>query len=382
MVTAGIIAEYNPFHLGHRHQIHLVREHLGQDTAVVCLMSGNYVQRGEPAVFDKWTRAEEAVRNGANLVLELPITTAVNAGGYFAAGAVDYMNALHGIDYLCFGSECGDVDRLETLAKIISSPGYDSAISEALASGISYASARTAALNHLGAGGQLLETANNSLGVDYIRRIMEIGSTIRPMTVQRDFSLASASTIRENMTGEDWQKDVPNGERLSFLPKHTLKNGERAMLAVLRSLPDSRFEEMPFGSEGLWSKVMKASRKESALEDIILACKSKRYAYSRLRRMLLCLYLGLGQTEMKMKSPYLRVLAFNDRGREVLRKLAETSELPLVSGAVPKTEEAKQYFALEQRATDLYGLFLPEGEIPVTGLEKATPPRIVKKKTF
>lgn len=378
MVTAGIIAEYNPFHLGHRKQIALVREKLGQDTAVVCLMSGNFVQRGEPAVFDKWARAEEAVRNGADLVLELPITTAVNAGGHFAAGGVDYLDALHGIDYLCFGSECGDITRLETLAKKMTSPEYESSLSEALATGISYAAARTAALKKLGAEGELLQQANNSLGVDYIRRMLELGSTMRPMTVQRDMTLASASAIRENMTGEDWQKEVPSGERLSSLPKHTMRNGEKAMLAVLRSLPDERFEAMPFGSEGLWSKVMKAARKETSVEEIILACKSKRYAYSRLRRMLLCLYLGLGQEEMDLKSPYLRVLAFNDRGREVLRKLAEKSELPLVSGAIPKTEEAKQYFALEQRATDLYGLFLPEREVPVTGLEKATPPRIIK----
>lgn len=377
MRTAGIICEYNPFHLGHQYQIAKLREKLGQDTAVICLMSGNYIQRGEPAVFDKWSRAESAIRGGADLVLELPITTAVNAGGYFAAGAVRYMEALGGADYLCFGSECGDLALLQKTAELLNSEAYETELGKALRDGISYAAARSAALCNLGVDGSILESANNALGVDYLREMLRTGSNMKPITVTRDMSFASASAIRESMGEENWLSHVPDKETAGTLPRHTLLNGERAMLAVLRTLPDAAFEQMAFGSEGLWSKVMKACRREPGIMEIMMACKSKRYAFSRIRRMLMCLFLGLGQTEMALESPYLRVLGFNDRGRELLRELSGTSRLPLVSGAVPKTEAAKRYFALEQRATDLYGLFALPGAVPVCGREKSTPPRII-----
>lgn len=383
MRTAGIICEYNPFHLGHQKQIALTREILGEDTAVLCLMSGNYVQRGEPAVFDKWSRAEAAVRGGADLVLELPITTAVNAGGYFASGAVRYLNALGGIDYLSFGSECGDMKKLEQTAALLCSEDFERELANSLGSGVSYAAARSRALNALGGDGSLLEGANNALGVDYIRELIQSGSRIKPMTVPRDMSLLSASAVRAQMDGEGWIRYIPEDLGIKSLPRHTLQNGERAILAVLRTLPDEAYQTMAFGSEGLWSKFMKAARRENSVEAILAGCKSKRYAYSRLRRMLLCAFLGFGEREMAQESPYLRVLAFNGRGRQLLRQLGETSSLPLVSGAIPNTPEAKAYFTLEQRATDLYGLFAPAGETFDCGLEKSTPPRIVSEsKTF
>lgn len=383
MRTAGIICEYNPFHLGHQKQIVLTRGKLGQDTGIVCLMSGNYVQRGEPAVFDKWSRAEAAVKGGADLVLELPITTAINAGGYFASGAVRYMQALGGIDYLSFGSECGDLSKLKRTAEVLLSPEFEAEMAKSLSTGVSYASARSKALAALGGDGALLESANNALGVDYLRELMRIGSGIEPITVPRDMTLLSASAIRNGMEEDSWKDHVPADEWIDHLPKHTLGNGERAILGILRTLPDTAYEAMAFGSEGLWSKFMKSARRESTVEEILVATKSKRYAYSRLRRMLMCLVLGLGEREMALESPYLRVLAFNDRGRQVLRQLGQTSALPLISGAVPKTEAARAYFALEQRATDLYGLFAAPGETPACGLEKSTPPRIVSSsKTF
>ena len=379
MRTAGIICEYNPFHLGHQKQIRLTRALLGEDTGILCLMSGNYVQRGEPAVFDKWSRAEMAVRGGADLILELPITTAINAGGYFASGAVGYMDALGGIDFLSFGSECGDLHKLKATAELLLSPQFEEEVAKALETGVSYAAARSKALSALGGDGGVLESANNALGVDYLRALMKLGSTIKPITVPRDMALLSASAIRDGMGEENWTEHIPKESMSDSLTEHTLKNGERAILGILRTLPQSAYETMAFGSEGLWSKFMKAARKGSAVEEILMATKSKRYAYSRLRRMLMCLVLGLGEREMTLESPYLRVLAFNDRGRQLLRQLGETSALPLISGAVPKTPEAKAYFALEQRATDLYGLFGPAGEVPVCGLEKSTPPRILSK---
>lgn len=374
MRTAGIICEYNPFHLGHQLQISKTRMLLGEDTVIVCLMSGNYVQRGEPAVFDKWIRAEAALRGGADLVLELPITAAVNAAGYFASDGVGYLNSLGCIDYLSFGSECGDLGLLRQTASTLNSAEFEEALRKAMTTGVSYATARTQAMGRLGGDAQLLTTPNNALGIEYLRSLEKLGSNMEPLTIPRDMTLASASALREEMEGETWKNGVPDGGIYDNAPVHTLYQGEKAMLAVLRTLPEAAFRNMAFDAEGLWSKVMKACRRETGLYDIMMSCKSKRYAFSRLRRTLLCLFLGLDAEKMQKTAPYLRVLGFNERGRAVLR---QAGNIPLVSGAVPRTKEAQEYFALEQQATDLYGLFAPEGIREVCGREKAHRPVIL-----
>jgi predicted nucleotidyltransferase len=376
--TAGIICEYNPFHLGHQKQIAETRRILGEDTAILCLMSGNFVQRGEPASFPKSLRAEAAIRGGADLVLELPMTSAINAAGYFASGAVAYLERLGCVDFLSFGSECGDLGALQNTAEVLESQRFEEALGRALTSGCSYASARSRALETLGAEADLLKSPNNTLGIEYLRALHRLGSSIQPVTILRDQSLASAAALRSQMHGDNWNAQVPNHSIYKDCPVHTLENGQKAMLGVLRTLPEEAFRQMAFDAEGLWSKAMKAARRESSLDEIMMACKSKRYALSRIRRILLCLFLGLGQTEMTFQSPYLRVLAFNDRGRALLRKAGETSALTLISGAIPRTPEAKRYFALEARATDLYGLFAPEGIAAPCGLEKAHHPVYVR----
>ncbi len=368
MRTAGIICEYNPFHAGHRYQMEEIRRRLGPETRIVCLMSGNYVQRGEPAVYDKWTRAESAVRGGANLVLELPITVAVSAAGYFASGAVDCLAGLGLADVLCFGSEGADTGTLRETAGLLESPAFDPALRQALATGVSYARARETAVRALGGDGQCLTKPNSALGVDYIRELLKTGG-MEPMALPRDPQIPSASELRTRLSAGTLPADAP---------VHTVKNGERAMLAVLRTLPDSAFRDMPFGSEGLWSLVMKACRRQEDLEHIIGAVKSRRYTWSRIRRGLMCLFLGLSAEDMARDIPYLRVLAFDDAGRALLHTAKKTCRYPLVSGAVPARPEAGAYFRLEARATDLYGLFAPPGVSEPTGREKSGIPRYVQ----
>ncbi|MDD6023064.1 MAG: nucleotidyltransferase family protein, partial [Oscillospiraceae bacterium] len=334
---------------------------------------------GEPAIFDKWSRAEAAVRGGADLILELPITCAVSGAGHFAAGAVKCLLALGCIDYLSFGSECGDGEALEKNARLLKSPAFEEALSEALQRGISYAAARTAALEEIGGDGSLLKSPNNALGLSYLGALMGLNSRIQPVTIPREMSLSSASQLRESLTENDAVVSLPAGDVYAGKPLHTLLQGEKAMLAVLRTLPDEAFRQMAFEGEGIWSKVMKASRREVSLMDVMMAVKSKRYALSRIRRTLLCLFLGIDREKLALEPPYLRVLAFNDRGREVLSGIRKTSGVPLVSGQIPDTEEARAYFQMEARATDLYGLFAPEGIHEPCMREKATPPIYVKK---
>ncbi len=363
MSIAAIICEYNPFHEGHRYQIEEIRKRLGEETEVLCLMSGNFVQRGEPAVYDKWSRAGAAVRGGADLVLELPLTAAVNAAGYFAAGAVQCLDKLCGVDYLCFGSEGLETKSLLSAARTMETPEYENALRNEIRNGVSYARARELALADLGGERACLITPNNALGTDYLRELLRLESTILPLAVPRNAELPSASELRVGLTGSG---------------VHRLEYGERAMLAVFRTLPDEAFKTMPFGSEGLWSKVMRACRRENSLAEILSACKSKRYTMSRIKRMLLCLYLGLGEADLNREIPYLRVLAFNERGRKMIRKLKNTARLPLVSGDVPEDTASAAFFSKEARATDLYGLFATPGVPEPAGREKTAGPVYVR----
>lgn len=320
-------------------------------------------------MFDKWSRAEAAVTAGADLVLELPITAAVSGAGYFAKGAVRCLDKLGCVEHLCFGSESGDLSSLQQAAELLQSESFENALRERLKSGVSYARAREEALGVLGGDGGVLKTPNNALGVDYLGSLLEQGSAMKPMTIQRQ-SGVSATALREKILVGQWAEELP--ACLYGQPVHTLAYGERAMLAVLKSRTPSEFEAVPFGSEGLWSKVMKACAAENSLEGILFACKSKRYTMSRLKRMLLCLFLGITQEMIDTPAPYLRALAFNDRGRQLLRNMGEG--IPIVTGAVPDTSEAKAYFSLERRTTDLYGMFAPPGTRERSDREKATPP--------
>lgn len=369
MRTAGIICEYNPFHRGHRFQMEELRRQLGTDTGVICLMSGNYVQRGEPAIFDKWSRAKTAVEQGADLVLELPVTSAISGAGYFAGGAVSCLHGLGCVDHLCFGSESGDLDSLQKTAELLSGEAFEEALRRQLQNGVSYARARENALRELGGNGNILQTPNNALGVDYLINLLRCKSAMEPITIRRQAG-ASATALREEILLGRRSEELPDSLKGQTI--HTLEYGERAMLAVLKSRTASEFEAAPFGSEGLWSKVMKACARENSLEGILFACKSKRYTMSRLKRMLLCLFLGITEEMIKTPAPYLRALAFNDWGRQLLREM--DGKIPIVTGTVPNTPEAAGYFALERRAADLYGLFAPPGVRERSDREKATPP--------
>ncbi len=370
MRTAGIICEYNPFHAGHSYQIQKIREKLGNDAAVICLMSGNYVQRGEPAIYEKHLRAEAAIRGGADLVLELPITVALSAAGSFAAGAVDCFAALNCIDVLCFGSEIANESLLIQAAKLMETDAFQSTLKSTLKQGVSYAAAREQALIELGGAGECLRRPNTALGIDYLRRIVSCHYDLEPLIIQRAMELPTASQLRDQLMNDPQQK----GE-----PIHGIQYGERAMLAVLRTLPDSAYESMPFGSEGLWSKIRRACRGESEIESIIQASKSKRYTWSRLRRGIMCLFLGLSQNDMEKEVPYIRILSFNDKGRAILHSIKKSCQIPLVSGSIPRDKASMEYFALESRATDLYGLFSSAAIPARTGLERAAAPRYIKQ---
>lgn len=374
MIT-GIVCEYNPLHRGHKKQFDRIRSELGADSGIVCLMSGNFVQRGHPAIFDKSIRTEAALHSGADLVLELPVNACLSSAEGFASAGVGILGKF--CDNLCFGAENADPQRLMQLASALLSPGYPDALKQKLETGISFPTARAAALATLGLDASILDTPNNILAVEYCKAILQQDCPMQPMPIlreggyhdlQADADNPSATAVRGRiLSGDSWLEYVPEEARdcfVSALP-HALAFGERAMLSRLRTMTDAEFEALPYGSEGLWRKLMHASRSCATLEEILTATKSKRYTRSRLDRMVLCAFLGLTKGDLASPAPYVRVLGFNDRGREILKLARKTGDFPNAGQTMDSPWQS-----IENRCGDLYGLFAA-GTPDAPGAEKA-----------
>ena len=364
--VTGIICEYNPFHLGHHKQLCCLKQ---ENTAVVCLMSGNFVQRGHPAIFDKMLRAEAAVRCGADLVLELPITAALSSAEGFAAMGVQILSPF--CDQLCFGAETADPDQLERIAAALLSDEFKNALRVELDIGLSFPAARQKALAAMGFDAKLLEKPNNILAVEYCKAIISQKASMKPLPILRggDYHAQSANLQDPSATAvrklicenAPWKSYIPSDANTCFdqATVHDRAFGEAAILGRLRTMTDAQFEALPFGSEGLWRKLMHAARKQASLEDILTETKSKRYTRTRLDRMVMCAFLGITESDLAQAIPYTRILAFNDTGREIL-KYAKTF-FPLVNAGEVRSEPYQQ---LEDRCGDLYGLFAKAPEAP------------------
>ena len=373
--VAGVIAEYNPFHYGHAYQLSAIRERLGEDTAIVAVMSGNFVQRGECAIMEKHARAEAALRGGADLVLELPTVYAAATAEIFARGGVNILAAAGVVTHLCFGSESGEIDALERTAQCLDSEAYRGALKGILEQGMSFASARQAAAESLiGEAAKCLRGANNNLGVEYLRANNALGAPMVPMTVRRvgaahdsaeTEGFASASAIRKAiLTGEEWQQLVPEGT--AAVLEREMEQGKaptsltcagRSILYQLRKMEEEDFLPYDGGEEGLYRRFYKAVRRGNNLEEILTLAKTKRYSHARLRRMALAAWLELEQAPER--PPYLRVLAANGRGCALLKDMKKKAALPVVtkSASVRKLgEEAERFFSAEAKYTDLYAL--------------------------
>lgn len=366
MKATGIICEYNPLHLGHKKQIDVIKT-ADPHGGIVCLMSGNYVQRGAPAIIDKSIRAMAAIVNGADLVLELPITASLSSAEGFAREGVRILGGF--CDKLCFGAETADRESLLATARSLLSPAFPEMLHKELDKGSSFPAARQAALQAMGLETAPLTHPNDILATEYCKAILEQGLTMEPLPIIRGGSYhdetidpenPSATALRVCMEeNRNWQSFVPPAAKNLFIGQkvHSLSAGEQAILYRLRTMTDAEFEALPYGSEGLWRKLMQNARRLGTLEEILTATKSKRYTRSRLDRMVMCAFLGITEQDISSATPYARVLAFNDTGRKILKNARET-------GLFPNTGEpvAHPYQALEYRAERLYSLFCTNGQ--------------------
>ena len=382
MRVFGIICEYNPFHRGHKWQIDELRRLVGEEEcAVVCAMSGDFVQRGDFAVERAHARAEAAVYGGADLVLELPLPWAISSAEGFARGGVSILAATGVVDTLVFGSECGNAAKLQRAAKALLRAEFPDALREELAKGLSFAAARESAARALiGEDAAVLREPNDILGVEYCKALLQSGSTIAPLAILRKVvghnggaakGFASASHIRELLINGACADEFLTPESAAICAREraagrapvTMANAERAILARLRAMREEDFAPFDGGGEGLYHRFYDAVQRETTIDGILAAAKSKRYAYARLRRLLLAAYLGVTPEDIPQRVPYLRVLACNERGREVLRCMKTTAAAPVLtrSADVRRLDAAAQrLFALTARAEEQYVLAYPD----------------------
>ena len=361
MAVIGIICEYNPLHLGHGKQLAKIRREY-PNSAIVCMMSGNFVQRGKPAILSKDLRAKAALSCGADLVLELPVTASLASAERFASEGVRLLGRF--CTHLCFGAETADKEALLRTARALLSEEFKIALREQLDLGLSFPAARQAALKAMGLDEGLVSRPNDILAMEYCKAILAQGLSMDILPIERcgdyhdpeaDGENPSATAVRALMEqGGDWQQYLPHAAAACFTdaPLHTLDAGERAILARLRTMSEEEFAALPYGSEGLWRKLMHAARQEKTLEEILCAVKSKRYTRTRLDRMVLCAFLGLTEQELSVPAPYARVLALNDTGREVLKNARQMGLYPNAGDRLGHPFEAT-----EERCDSLYGLF-------------------------
>ncbi len=376
MKVAGIVCEYNPFHNGHKYHIRKTRENGA--THIVAVMSGNFVQRGDVAIMDKFERARVAVQNGVDLVLELPVPYVLQSAEGFARAAMYIFNSIGCVDELSFGSECGDLEKLIDAAHATIKVADTPELKFMLDNGASFPAAVQALVekNYGKAMSDLLEVsnANNVLAIEYIKAISNLNSKIVPFTIKRknaghdDLNVkenfASASFIRQNVTDINYSDLMPEDmfETLSQAVKNgkyaSMANLEKAIMYCMRTNSPSRLREVPDVAQGLENRIFEA-RTASSVSEMMDMIKNKRYTLARIRRIILCALLGITTDDLKTPPVYARILAVNERGTDILHIAKEKSRMPMATSLARLSEinaVAKRLAELESFSTDIYNL--------------------------
>lgn len=403
MQAVGIVAEYNPFHSGHQYHIAQTRAQLSDADGIIAVMSGNFTQRGEPAVFDKWTRSKTALYGGADLVLELPTVFATRSAGYFAQGAVLTLAHTGIVSHLSCGiessAEYDTAQALQQIAAILCDEPteYQTALQKYLKLGSSYPSARKQALRdcHI-IGTDLLDTPNNILALEYLLNIAQENLPITPILIARAGNyhaeqipentqqFASATAIRKLLLENDnlWQNQMPKLCTQTLM--HKLSDGYHPMhmdrfwqniMFLLRRMTVSEMQSIIDVSEGLENRILEAVHMKdiTTVADLCMAIKSKRYAYTRIQRTLLHILLNFTR-EYEAKEPaYIRVLSFNATGQKLLKEMKKKAELPILIRPARQKQEltahGQKQLELDIRATDLYHMGYSHAALHKVGLD-------------
>ncbi|MBP2026295.1 putative nucleotidyltransferase [Acetoanaerobium pronyense] len=398
MTTLGIIVEYNPFHNGHLHHIKEAKKLTGA-THVVGVMSGNFVQRGGPALIDKWSRASIAVECGVDLVLELPVVFSSQSAEIFAKGSISTLEKTGVIDYIVFGSESNSIENIYSVAKALSfeSENFKAILKDKLQLGISYPKAREEALKSLGIT-NLSSTSNDILGIEYVKQLINLNSSIKPLSIQRTGSeynsltlegkISSATAIREfikNQKSNQHQISLGNeNKNLSYIDNFMPHQTSSILYSLMKRGINPIFDENFFNlirfeiikskenlksiyeiEEGLENRIYSLALKSEDFNEFIFSLKTKRYTLTRLRRILFNILLGIQKKDMeilindKSPAPYFRVLSFNQKGREILKQISQNANAPIINKVAsykPIYDSERMIFKYDTLSTRIYNL--------------------------
>lgn len=391
MKTVAIIAEYNPFHNGHRYQMDKIKELTGCDCLII-IMSGDFVQRGAPAIIDKYTRTEMALAAGADLVFELPVCYSTASAELFAYGAIKLLDQLQVVDYLCFGSECGNIDLLDSIADVLVKEPVQikDVLRDKLKEGLSYPLARNHALslyfNQDSKIDSLLDQPNNILGIEYLKALKKLNSKIQPLTIERtgsgyheqnlNHSFCSATALRKHFEENskenisfDIEHYVPSDEikllEDSYRKTFPITSNDFSTLLYYRlqnETKDSLLRYQDVTSE-LAARIMNECIAPFSFLDFAMRLKTRQYTYTRVTRALLHILLGITTEKMTIfmketDSSYLRVLGFRKAASKMLRSIQNTKSIPLITKVADAklflTESAMDCFSYDIAASHLY----------------------------
>ena len=360
MKTYGIICEYNPFHNGHIYQIEKTKELTGADH-IVAIMSGNYVQRGEPALIDKFARAQIAVRNGVDLVVELPVQYSLASAEMFARSGVLMLGALRCIDGISFGAETDDLAALQKCADAVSEVSTPENLKPLMETGMTYPAAvqQLVALKYGPAVSDLLNSPNNILAVEYLKslKILDLADKIKPLVIKREGAAHdSDQTSGRFASGEKIRQLIDDGEDFSaFVPADTVKavneyddhdmlcwfeNFERVILYRLRTMSPQDLFNTPDVDQNLANRIFQAARSAYSLEDLLNKIKTRSYTMARIKRIMFNALSGITKDDLRVPPVYGRILALNDKGADVL-KLA--GSMPENKMSIPFSSSLKDF---------------------------------------
>ncbi len=392
-MTGGIVCEYNPFHNGHLYHIEKTKA-AGVD-AVVCVMSGNFVQRGECAIIDKWQRARLAVLGGADVVLDLPVPWAMASAENFARGSISLLSSF-GIDVLSFGSETENEELLHLCANATEAEKVASLLKEYMSQGLNYPAALCESVGKIFGedAKRIISSPNSTLAAEYIRQLKNSSPECRILPIKRTGTdhdsdsvvenFASASKIRD-MINEDFSALVPAftseilAENIKNGTVHALKYAERAILSSLRETPKEEYSLYVTDDSGLVSRIYESARTSATLDELYENAKSKNYTHARVRREVLNIYLKIPKDMGKKTPSYIKILAVNERGLQLLSQAKKNSAVPIItkhSDTASLSDFGKKVYQLQCSATDKFALMCQS--VRPCGMEQKNSMIIVK----
>ncbi len=378
LTTVGIIAEYNPFHNGHKLHIEKAKALTGANREVV-VKSGNFVQRGEPAIFDKWSRTKCALLNGADVVIELPAYFSTASAEFFARAAVDILDKTGCVDYICFGSESGDICAITKAAECLlnESEEFKNALKDNLDKGLPYPAARSKALSEAeGVNEDMLLSPNNILAVEYVKALLSIKSSIKPVTLKRQFTdynstetvkgFASATALRYMLkTKADISSFVPCLPDASPVYCDAMSP---FLSYKMRMLGKEGLSQILDIGEGLENRILDAFGEYKDYDLLASSVKTKRYTHSRIQRIFIHALLGITKDDFYTIvssgiNHYIRILGFRKDAQDTVSLISKSASIPVITTVKSReglSDTAKLMLDKERTATDIY--YLLKGE--------------------